>query len=97
MSLGGDPLRASLLGAVAVDFGIQFVGWLVASALKTEKFYDVLGSCAFASTVAMTLGTSGMLPRQRLASDWRWRGRRGWEFFSARGRIGTVGTRDSMV
>lgn len=68
MSLGGDPLRASLLGAVAVDFGIQFVGWLVASALKTEKFYDVLGSCAFASTVAMTLGTSGMLPRQRLAS-----------------------------
>ena len=28
--------------------------WAVASALKTEKFYDILGSVAFASTAALT-------------------------------------------
>lgn len=66
--VGGDALQSSLLGAAIVDFGIQFVGWAVASALKTEKFYDILGSVAFASTAALTLGTSSMLPRQKLLS-----------------------------
>jgi steroid 5-alpha reductase family enzyme len=57
-----------MLVAAAIDFGIQFVGWAVASKLKTEKFYDVLGSAAFASTAAVTLASSAMLPRQKLVS-----------------------------
>jgi hypothetical protein len=37
-------IMGSALGkAAAVDFGIQFVGWAVAAALKTEKFYDLTG------------------------------------------------------
>ena len=64
----GGALESSLLGAAVVDFGIQLVGWAAASAMKTEKFYDVLGSVAFASTAAMTLGGSVMLPRQKLVS-----------------------------
>ena len=65
---GVSAVESSLLAAAAVDFGIQFVGWAVASVLKTEKFYDILGSVAFASTAAMTLASSGMGARQVLVS-----------------------------
>jgi len=65
---GGGALQSSMLGAAIVDFGIQLVGWAAASALRTEKFYDILGSVAFATTAALTLGTSAMMPRQKLAS-----------------------------
>lgn len=40
-------LQELLVGTLVVDFAIQFVGWVVASALKTEKFYDALGSVAY--------------------------------------------------
>ncbi|GAB1610245.1 uncharacterized protein LOC115225879 [Argonauta hians] len=31
----------------ALDFGIQWIGWLVSSFLKTEKFFDLTGSATF--------------------------------------------------
>ena len=63
----GAPLMAqSLGGAAVIDFGIQLVGWAFAAALKTEKFYDLCGSLAFASTAAMTYASSARLPRQGL-------------------------------
>ena len=36
-----------LVGALCVDFLIQFLGWTIASAMKTEKFYDALGSLSY--------------------------------------------------
>ena len=63
----GAPLMAqSLGGAAVIDFGIQLVGWAFAAALKTEKFYDLCGSLAFASTAAMTYASSARLHRQGL-------------------------------
>ena len=67
----GGPGRAAgpgqkLGGAAVIDFGIQLVGWAFAAALKTEKFYDLCGSLAFASTAAMTYASSARLPRQGL-------------------------------
>ncbi len=32
-----------LMKSAALDFGIQWVGFAVAAALKTEKFYDLAG------------------------------------------------------
>jgi hypothetical protein len=67
--LQGTPLMAqSLGGAFAIDMGIQLVGWAFSAALKTEKYYDLCGSLAFASTAALTFANSGMLPRQVLAT-----------------------------
>ena len=66
--MGGGAMQSSMLGAALVDFGIQLVGWAAAATLRTEKFYDILGSAAFATTAALTLGTSAMMPRQKLAS-----------------------------
>ena len=34
----------SLAKAAAVDFGVQWCCWVLAAALKTEKFYDLTGS-----------------------------------------------------
>ena len=67
--MGGGAMQSSMLGAALVDFGIQLVGWAAAATLRTEKFYDILGSAAFATTAALTLGTSAMMPRQKLASE----------------------------
>jgi steroid 5-alpha reductase family enzyme len=66
--MGGGAMQSSMLGAALVDFGIQLVGWAAAATLRTEKFYDILGSAAFATTAALTLGTSAMMPRKKLAS-----------------------------
>ena len=66
--MGGGAMQSSMLGAALVDFGIQLVGWAAAATLRTEKFYDILGSAAFATTAALTLGTSAMMPRLKLAS-----------------------------
>ena len=55
-----------------VDMGIQLVGWAFAAALKTEKFYDLCGSLAFASTAALTFASSGGLARQVLATSMVW-------------------------
>ena len=59
-------------GAFVVDMGIQLVGWAFAAALKTEKFYDLCGSLAFASTAALTFASSGGLARQVLATSMVW-------------------------
>ena len=29
----------------AVDFGIQLIGWIFSATLRTEKFYDLTGTC----------------------------------------------------
>ncbi len=50
---------AWVIGAASVvDFGIQLVGWAISSALKTEKYYDLCGSGAFAA-VAVSTWASG--------------------------------------
>lgn len=54
--MGLDTRAAILIGAAAVDFGIQIGGWAVATALKSEKFYDALGSVAY---LAVSLGSLG--------------------------------------
>jgi len=48
-----------LVGALVVDFGIQFVGWGLAAALQTEKFYDLFGSLTFITLALGTLINSG--------------------------------------
>jgi len=54
-----------LVGAAVVDFGIQFVGWAIAAALKTEKFYDLFGSLTFITLAVGTLIDAGnYAPRQ---------------------------------
>ena len=36
--------------AAVIDFGVQWALWVVASALKTEKFYDLAGLFYFLVT-----------------------------------------------
>ena len=44
-----DNVMGNTYGKIAVvDFGIQWACWAVASLLKTEKFYDLAGTCAAA-------------------------------------------------
>lgn len=45
--MGNAVLSKNLAELAAIDFGIQAVGWAVASALHTEKFYDVAGSLTY--------------------------------------------------
>ncbi len=76
----GAPLMAqSLGGAFVIDMGIQFVGWAFASALRTEKFYDLCGSLAFASTALATFASGAREPRQALLTGMvcAWTGRLG--------------------
>jgi len=40
----------------AVSFGIQWVGFGLASAMKTEKFYDLFGSLTFLAVTGLSLG-----------------------------------------
>ena len=41
-----DNVMGNTYGKIAVvDFGIQWACWAVASLLKTEKFYDLAGTC----------------------------------------------------
>ncbi|GLI66250.1 hypothetical protein VaNZ11_010000 [Volvox africanus] len=48
-----------LLGWLLVDLGINWVGWAVAAAFKTEVFYDLLGSASFLTLTAGSLITGG--------------------------------------
>ncbi|KAL3831371.1 hypothetical protein ACJMK2_023124 [Sinanodonta woodiana] len=53
--------------AVAIDFGIQWACWLVASIFKTEKFYDLAGSGTFFLLAYQTLRWGGTyFLRQRI-------------------------------
>jgi Protein of unknown function (DUF1295) len=60
----------SLLGIFSFDLAAQWLGWAFASALKTEKFYDLFGSLTFiASGVGGHLGgTAAAVPRARVAT-----------------------------
>ena len=61
------PLMAqSLGGAFVLDMAIQLIGWAGAATLQTEKFYDLFGSLAFASTAVTTFMSSPQQPRQQL-------------------------------
>lgn len=43
-----DNVLMKRLGELAtLDFGIQFIGWGIASLLKTERFYDTVGSLTY--------------------------------------------------
>jgi len=44
-----------LLKAAALDLGVQWAGFAVAYALKTEKFYDLVGSSTFLGLTWLTL------------------------------------------
>ena len=57
--MGLDTRGATLLGAFIVDFGIQIAGWAVAVLLKSEKFYDILGSVAYLAVALGSLGYGG--------------------------------------
>jgi steroid 5-alpha reductase family enzyme len=60
---------AWIIGAASiVDFGIQFVGWAISSAMKTEKYYDLCGSGAFAAVAASTFACTNGEPRAALAT-----------------------------
>lgn len=36
-------MGSTLVKCAAIDLAVQWVGWSLASALKTEKFYDLAG------------------------------------------------------
>lgn len=44
-----------LVKAAVFDFGLQWSAFIVANALKTEKFYDLIGSSTFLSLTWLTL------------------------------------------
>ncbi|XP_064614376.1 uncharacterized protein LOC135478042 [Liolophura sinensis] len=48
-------MGSSFSKAAALDFGIQWGCWVVAAALKTEKFYDLAGSSTFFLLAYQTL------------------------------------------
>ncbi|GFR40381.1 hypothetical protein Agub_g931, partial [Astrephomene gubernaculifera] len=60
-----------LLGWLALDLGINWAGWAAAAALKTEVFYDLLGSLSFLTLTGGSLlagGGAAAGGRQLLAS-----------------------------
>ena len=60
---------AWIVGAASiVDFGIQLVGWAISSAMKTEKYYDLCGSGAFAAVAVSTFACTNGEPRPALAT-----------------------------
>ena len=43
-----DAVMGNNVGkAAALDFGIQWCCWVLAAAMKTEKFYDLAGEKSF--------------------------------------------------
>ena len=40
----GNYMSATPLALLGVDMGLQWTGFAIASALQTEKFYDLTGS-----------------------------------------------------
>ncbi|CAL5223231.1 g5710 [Coccomyxa viridis] len=46
--------NSAIVGALIVDFIIQWVGWGISASLQTDKLYDGLGSTTFA---ALAIGT----------------------------------------
>jgi steroid 5-alpha reductase family enzyme len=66
--MGGlDTQGAILAGAALVDFGIQLAGWAVATLLKSEKFYDALGSVAYLTLALGSLAYGGTYHARQVA------------------------------
>jgi steroid 5-alpha reductase family enzyme len=61
-----DTRAATLIGAAIVDFGIQTIGWALAVALKSEKFYDFLGSVAYLAVALGSLSYGGFYYTRQL-------------------------------
>lgn len=64
--MGLDTRAATLIGAAIVDFGIQIVGWALAVALKSEKFYDFLGTIAYLAVALDSLSYGGFYYTRQL-------------------------------
>jgi len=64
--MGLDTRAAILIGAAIVDFGIQIVGWALAVTLKSEKFYDLLGSVAYLAVALGSLSYGGFYYTRQL-------------------------------
>ena len=54
VQMSGDVQTAILAGGALIDFGIQILGWCVAVILRTESFYDALGTVSY---LALALGS----------------------------------------
>jgi len=59
-----------LFASFALDFGIQWAAWAVAALLKTETFYDAIGSVTFLTLALRSLlfGVAAAQPRSRLVT-----------------------------
>eukprot|EP00210_Caulerpa_lentillifera_P007677 g7328.t1 len=48
LEIGSLSVKAStLVGTLILDFGINWIAWIVASVFQTEKFYDLVGTLSF--------------------------------------------------
>ncbi|KAK7493212.1 hypothetical protein BaRGS_00015549 [Batillaria attramentaria] len=75
----------SLAKAAAVDVGIQWCCWVLAAALKTEKFYDLAGSGTFFALAYQSLRWGGTYhTRQKVQTGMvmTWAARLGLYLFS---------------
>jgi len=62
-------LGQTLIGALAVDMGLQWVGWGISSYLQTEKYYDLFGSLTFITLALGSLVHNGSYaPRQLIVT-----------------------------
>ncbi|KAG2488490.1 hypothetical protein HYH03_012994 [Edaphochlamys debaryana] len=66
LSLPGSFAEMGLLGWLGVDLAINWGGWAVAAALKTEKFYDMLGTGSFLALTAGSLAVGGASGARKL-------------------------------
>lgn len=76
-------LSNSVASLLALDMGIQWVGWSVAALLKTEKFYDLAGSFTFILLSYLSHEGSRKTVRQFIQSHMimAWAGRLGLYLF----------------
>lgn len=66
--MGGlDTTGAILVGAAVLDFGIQLAGWAAATLLRSEKFYDALGSVAYLTLALGSLAYGGTYNARQVA------------------------------
>lgn len=60
----------ALTKAAAIDASIQLVGWILASKLQTEKFFDAFGCSTFIVLSVYSLIKNGtFFPRQLIQSN----------------------------
>jgi steroid 5-alpha reductase family enzyme len=52
-------MGSSLAKVVVIDFAIQWSMWILAAHLKTEKFYDLIGSVSFITLSLLSLSWNG--------------------------------------